>query len=104
MSRRSPALLLVACSLLPSAGRAAAQSPVYPVTRRDTTADTYFGRTVADPYRWLEELDAPATRQWVEAENTVTFDYLDRLSPLPWRIWAWPRRETKGARSENSEK
>ncbi|RYY18310.1 MAG: S9 family peptidase [Cytophagaceae bacterium] len=51
----------------------------YPQTRRDAHTDTYFGTTVADPYRWLEQLDAPETKAWVTAENQVTFDYLSRI-------------------------
>ena len=38
--------------------------------------DTYFGTQVADPYRWLEDTDSPETKQWVEAENALTFQYL----------------------------
>ncbi|MGI4743715.1 MAG: prolyl oligopeptidase family serine peptidase [Janthinobacterium lividum] len=51
----------------------------YPQTRRDAHSDDYFGTTVADPYRWLEELDSPETKAWVSAENQVTFDYLSRI-------------------------
>jgi prolyl oligopeptidase len=51
----------------------------YPQTRRDAHTDTYFGTTVADPYRWLEALDSPETKEWVTAENKVTFDYLSRI-------------------------
>jgi prolyl oligopeptidase len=34
---------------------------------------------VADPYRWLEDSDSAETRAWIDAENTVTFDYLSRI-------------------------
>jgi prolyl oligopeptidase len=51
----------------------------YPQTRRDAHTDDYFGTTVADPYRWLEALDSPETKEWVTAENKVTFDYLSRI-------------------------
>jgi prolyl oligopeptidase len=34
---------------------------------------------VADPYRWLEDLDSSETRSWVEAENKLTFDYLAQI-------------------------
>ena len=96
MSRLTCTLLLASGFLLEAAG-AAAQAPVYPATRQDTTADAYFGHRVPNPYRWLEELDGPATREWVEAENKVTFDYLGRL---PQRdiikrrltaLWNYPR-------------
>lgn len=51
----------------------------YPVTRRVDHIDDYFGTKVPDPYRWLEALDAPDTKQWVAEENKVTFGYLDQI-------------------------
>ena len=37
----------------------------YPASPRGDVVDTYFGTAVADPYRALEDLDAPQTRDWV---------------------------------------
>jgi prolyl oligopeptidase len=51
----------------------------YPPARRAEQVDTYHGMAVSDPYRWLEELDSPETRAWVEAENKVTFSYLEAI-------------------------
>jgi prolyl oligopeptidase len=51
----------------------------YPETRRSDHTDTYHGTVVADPYRWLEDLNAPETRAWIGAQNTLTFNYLDNL-------------------------
>lgn len=51
----------------------------YPTPPSDDTVDTYFNLSVADPYRPLENDTAAATLQWVEAENQVTRDYLDRI-------------------------
>jgi prolyl oligopeptidase len=54
-----------------------AQQPVrYPATRKDAVTDIYFGTTVADPYRWLEDQNSHDVAQWVDAENAVTFAYL----------------------------
>jgi prolyl oligopeptidase len=58
---------------------AAAQKLQYPDTRRGDQVDTYFGDRVADPYRWLEDENAPETAKWVEAENKVTFAWLDTI-------------------------
>lgn len=37
---------------------------------RQGAVDDYHGTEVADPYRWLEDLNAPETRAWVEEQNT----------------------------------
>ncbi|WP_019946500.1 prolyl oligopeptidase family serine peptidase [Hymenobacter aerophilus] len=51
----------------------------YPETRKSDQKDDYFGTPVADPYRWLEDPDAPETKSWVTAENKVTFGYLEQI-------------------------
>jgi len=72
-------------------------TPQYPTANRDTTTDDYHGTTVADPYRWLEDTDAENTKQWVTAENKVTFDYLEQIptrQPLVERLtklWNYER-------------
>jgi prolyl oligopeptidase len=48
----------------------------YPQARKADQVDDFFGRGIADPYRWLEDVDSPETRAWIEAENKVTFGYL----------------------------
>lgn len=55
---------------------------VYPETATVDTVDVYFGTTVTDPYRWLEDDTSAATAAWVEAQNKVTFEY---LSHIPFR-------------------
>ncbi|HMJ65534.1 MAG TPA: prolyl oligopeptidase family serine peptidase, partial [Candidatus Binatia bacterium] len=52
----------------------------YPVTRTVEQVDDYHGTKVPDPYRWLEDDHAPATKEWVEAQNKVTFGYLENIS------------------------
>jgi len=51
----------------------------YPETRRGDDVDEYFGTKVPDPYRWLEDENAPEVAAWVEAENKVTFAYLEKI-------------------------
>ena len=51
----------------------------YPQTRKTDQVDTYFGVKVIDPYRWLEDDNSAETAQWVEAENKVTFGYLENI-------------------------
>src|SRR5438105_2379245 len=55
------------------AKEAAPQRLSYPVAKKLDQIDDYHGTKVADPYRWLESLDSKETRDWVSAENQVTF-------------------------------
>ncbi len=52
---------------------------VYPETKRGDVVEDYFGTKVPDPYRWLEDDNAPEVTAWVEAENKVTFGYLNQI-------------------------
>jgi prolyl oligopeptidase len=54
-------------------------SLAYPPARRADVIDDYFGTRVADPYRWMEDLNSPELNRWVDAENAVTLRYLDAL-------------------------
>src|SRR4051812_18154274 len=56
-----------------------AQTLQYPVARKVDQVDTYHGVAVPDPYRWLEDDNSPETAAWVEAENKITFPYLERI-------------------------
>jgi prolyl oligopeptidase len=51
----------------------------YPVTKKIDHVDDYHGTKVADPYRWLEDETSAETAAWVEAQNAVTFPYLERI-------------------------
>jgi len=74
--------LSISMSTLPRAARAHADDPklTYPETKRGDVVDDYFGTKVPDPYRWLEDDNAPEVAAWVEAENKVTFAFLDKIS------------------------
>jgi prolyl oligopeptidase len=65
-------------SFLP--GAAAAQRMQYPPARRADVVDDHHGTRVPDPYRWLEDVDAPEVKEWVEAENRVTFAFLEQIA------------------------
>ncbi len=80
-------LTLVACATPPppAAEKAPATmtSLAYPVARTVDHVDEYHGIKVADPYRWLEELDAPDTREWIAAQNALTQQYLGEVTQRP---------------------
>jgi prolyl oligopeptidase len=70
-------LLFMAAIALPSCKTS--EKITYPVTKKTDQVDNYFGTKVADPYRWLEDEHSPETAKWVEAQDAVTFGYLDKI-------------------------
>ena len=57
-----------------------ATSLSYPPSPRHDQVDFYHGVAVPDPYRWLEDPQSAASRQWIEAQNQVTSAYLETLA------------------------
>ena len=51
----------------------------YPTAATGDVVSDYHGVKVPDPYRWMEDIDSPATRAWVEAEGKLSRAYLDGL-------------------------
>ena len=57
----------------------------YPPTRRDEDlVETLHGEQVADPYRWLEDPDAPETAEWVREQNAAAQVHLETLPARKW--------------------
>jgi prolyl oligopeptidase len=50
------------------------------MTKLSDVVDNYFGVEVADPYRWLENTDDPAVREWIEEQNRRTRSRLDAIA------------------------
>jgi prolyl oligopeptidase len=69
----------------------------YPAAPTADLVDDFHGTRIADPYRPLEDADAPATRAWIAAQNTLTEQVLaayperqairERLA----QVWDHPR-------------
>jgi len=51
----------------------------YPPAPRQDIVEDIHGHAVADPYRWLEDPDDPATRAWSKAQDELVRPWLDRL-------------------------
>jgi prolyl oligopeptidase len=51
----------------------------YPTTHTVNQVDNYHGTLVADPYRWLEDVDSPETLDWVKRQNELTFAFLESI-------------------------
>src|SRR5881296_3121566 len=90
-------LVLVAMLVSGAGTTPAAQTIQYPAARRGDVVDDYHGTKVPDPYRWLEDVDAPETHAWIEAENRVTDAYLaqigerDGIRRRLTVLWNYPR-------------
>lgn len=78
-------ILLLACSFVACNAEKTIESKEeitlkpYPQTEKIDQKDLYFGTSVDDPYRWLEDDLSDKTKQWVSAENAVTSDYLAQI-------------------------
>lgn len=53
--------------------------PTYPETPAYDISDVLHGETIADPYRWLEDGEAPETRDWTDRQNALTQAYLSSV-------------------------
>ena len=69
--------ILISMSLFTTAF--SASKITYPITKKDNVVDTYFGVSVKEPYRWLENDTSAVTADWVKAQNKVTKDYLGQI-------------------------
>ena len=61
-----------------------AKDLAYPAVERGDVIDTYHGVRIADPYRWLENPETPATREFVQRQNAFAEPLLEALPQRPW--------------------
>lgn len=99
-------MTLLFASLIATPALAGALPPGYPETPRGAVVDDYFGTKVPDPYRALEDVDAPATLAWVKAQQALATPLLQALpehAPIKARVtalWNYEKRslpEFKGS-------
>jgi prolyl oligopeptidase len=50
-----------------------------PLTPAEPIIEVLHGRTIADPFRWLEDQDSPGTRKWLDEQTSYTRAYLDSI-------------------------
>ncbi len=74
---RSVVILLIALTVLFIS--ASAQKLHYPPAKKVDQVDAYFGVNVADPYRWMEDETSQERTAWIDAQNKVTFGYLEQI-------------------------
>src|SRR5882672_291577 len=90
-------VLLAACASNMNSRSPASAKLTYPMTRKVDMVENLHGRPVPDPYRWLEDDNSAETKAWVEAENKVTFAYLEqiparaRLKERLTKLWNYER-------------
>jgi prolyl oligopeptidase len=69
----------------------------YPAAQRGDHVDVFHGVRVPDPYRWMEDIDSPQTRAWVQAQAQLTDQYLaaipgrQAIAERLQRIWNFER-------------
>ncbi|MBW8042303.1 MAG: S9 family peptidase [Planctomycetes bacterium] len=75
-----PAALYCGCHR-PFPSEAPTARLTYPPARKDSASDVYHGIKVLDPYRWLEDAEAPETQAWAAQQNKTTRDFLTTATP-----------------------
>jgi prolyl oligopeptidase len=91
------ALALVTVAACNASPKTESPALKYPVTAKGDVVEDYHGTKVADPYRWMEDLDSPKVAAWIGEENAVTDPYLEALpkrKALNERLtalWNYPR-------------
>ena len=87
--RRSPlnhhrqAVLVVFAATLFALAAQNSGVPAPPPAPKQPVIESYQGIKITDDYRWLENWDDPAVKQWSAAQNARSRDYLDHLATRP---------------------
>lgn len=72
-------LLFLSATIIVAGQKPPMKKPNYPPAKQINQVDDYHGTKIADPYRWLEDPDAPDSRAWIEAQNKLTFGFLEEI-------------------------
>jgi prolyl oligopeptidase len=97
MNRSTFVVFLRFFAIICASGGCALLAGDYPAARRGAQVDDYFGEKVADPYRWMEDIDSPETVAWIGAERAYTqaaFAGMPERAAIRGRLrelWDYPR-------------
>ena len=78
-SRRIAGIAVAALMAACAAGEPGIDVSPPPPTEVREVVDTLHGVEIPDPYRWLEDQEAPETRAWIDAQNAHTDTVLGTL-------------------------
>lgn len=79
----------------------------YPPSPGGDIVDSYHGREVADPFRWLEDVDSPETVAWIASQNALTESYVaavqtrDAIRTRLQQVWNYERFSTPSREGVN---
>ena len=89
MSRSNPALRTICAALAGACTLAQAAMTAPPVAPVKAASDAYFGTTVTDTYRYMEDMSSADVQQWAKAQADYARGVLDAIpgrAPLLARI------------------
>jgi prolyl oligopeptidase len=97
---RTRILTAATVALVASVGNAQVQQSQrmnYPETKKVDQVDEFWGTKVADPYRWMEDLNSPELAEWVKQQNAITEQYLSQIGMRGYfrnritELWNYPK-------------
>ena len=74
--------IFVACATATQPSKSSPKATV-PASQSEPVVETLHGVTVADPYRWLEDQESPATRDWASSDWLSSSGIDETLIPPP---------------------
>jgi prolyl oligopeptidase len=81
---RAAAAAIAVIALTTGCGGTQAGRLSYPATRVVDAVDDYHGTKIADPYRWLEDLESQEVRDWAAAQTAIAEPFQRRNDVRPW--------------------
>ncbi len=78
----------------------------YPDTQKGDVVDDFFGATVADPYRWLEDAEDPEVLEWTGKQHALALETLGSLEGRATfgrrlrEVWDYPKYEIPRKRGD----